>query len=109
MTPQLTLESVREIALTEVKSYLPEPKAKPRDPGTADDVKEYCSLLFKKTGRHATNAQIQDWMKRHPEEMERDYPGYKKRCAALRRKALEPEYIAAKATMKAALSAVEGR
>lgn len=105
MTTQSTLfDPVRP---TDVNVHLLEPKARPRDPETASNLREYCALLFTKAGRHATNAQIQDWMERHPDEMEQDYPGYKRRCAALRRRALEPEYVAAKATLRKALGGEE--
>lgn len=60
-----------------------------------------------KTTSKEQNHWMESQMESHPEQMERDFPGCKRRCVALRRMALEPQYVAAKATLKKALEGSE--
>jgi len=91
---------VQSIAEADAERILSPPKAKPRQPDSADSLPEFCDLFRLKHNRTATAREQDDWLPSHPEQAERDHPGFKRRSAELRRKALSPEFVKAKGTMR---------
>jgi hypothetical protein len=64
---QRTLEEVRAIAMDEIKEYLPQPKAKPRDPETAESLHEWCKLYQVSYGQHPDARDQLKELDRHPD------------------------------------------
>ena len=64
---QRTLEDVRAIVMEEIKEYLPQPKAKPRDPDTAESLHEWCNLFEVKYGQHPDAREQIEGIDKHPE------------------------------------------